>query len=432
MRLTAVSMAESASTPLSDSEFAALMAAAGPFEDRPRLAVAVSGGSDSLALCRLADRWARGCDGEVVALTVDHRLREASSDEADSVGAWMSVLGITHRILVWTPDGTTQQAARDGRYHLLQEACRNAGILHLMVGHTANDQAETSAFRHVRGSGPDGLAGMAMVREINRVRIIRPLLTVGRDRLQAMLTDLDQPWIDDPTNKDDRFARPRLRKRLAARPKATTMWTRRSVRAGTVRRQRDIDLADALARWAAIHQAGYATADTAILDLPMAPDMVGRMVRTVRGSDYAPSSDRLNEICRNFRRGAKSRTIGGCRIVLGRHLTVVREVARIPDRFAVKAGDTVRWDDRFVVTAAQDGDIACLGEAAGAFGASTLPSAVVRSLPALWRSEKIISLPAIQERQMTHRSGMKGPLRVRFRPPHPLAGAAHCCMFGVV
>src|SRR5215471_10604463 len=82
-------------------EFAALLAAIGGFEPRPLIAVATSGGPDSLALAILADRWARRQGGEVWALTIDHRLRPESTAEAEQVAVWLTARGIRHRTLVW-------------------------------------------------------------------------------------------------------------------------------------------------------------------------------------------------------------------------------------------------------------------------------------------------------------------------------------------
>src|SRR5580700_10131771 len=155
-------------TPVAAAEFAGLMAPFEPFEARPRLAVAVSGGADSMALALLAQRWAEARGGELTALTVDHRLREAAAGEAAQVGRWLGQRGITHRILVREdghPRGGVQAAARDARYRLLESWCREAGVLHLLVGHHREDQAETLLLRLARGSGLDGLAGMAALAE---------------------------------------------------------------------------------------------------------------------------------------------------------------------------------------------------------------------------------------------------------------------------
>jgi tRNA(Ile)-lysidine synthase len=108
--------------PLTLGELDAALAAIGGFETRPLIAVAVSGGPDSLALTILADRWAREHGGELIALTVDHRLRRESAEEAQTVGSWLVARGIAHHVLVWTdpkPVTGIQEAARAARYRLL-------------------------------------------------------------------------------------------------------------------------------------------------------------------------------------------------------------------------------------------------------------------------------------------------------------------------
>src|SRR5438552_4203801 len=87
--------------PLTLGELDAALAAIGGFEPTPLIAVAVSGGPDSLALVILADRWAREHGGQLVALTVDHRLRPESADEVRTVGGWLAARGIAHHVLVW-------------------------------------------------------------------------------------------------------------------------------------------------------------------------------------------------------------------------------------------------------------------------------------------------------------------------------------------
>src|SRR5512144_2076204 len=113
-----------------------------PFESSPHLAVAVSGGADSMALGLLAHDWAVARGGRVTALTVDHGLRPASAKEAAQVGSWMSACGIEHHILCWPgakPASAVQNAARVARYRLLRQWCRQAGVLHLVLGHHADD-----------------------------------------------------------------------------------------------------------------------------------------------------------------------------------------------------------------------------------------------------------------------------------------------------
>ena len=202
--------------PVGAAEFARLIAPLGPFEPRPRLAVAVSGGRDSLALTLLAHDWATAQGGEVTGLCVDHGLRPESGKEARQTRAWLADHGIDCRILRWTPDRRSQAAARAARYRLMTNWCRQRGMLHLLLAHHGDDQAGTVAIRRARGSGVDGLAGMAPVSRRNGVRLLRPLLGVSRDRLTATLRDRGQVWIDDPSNLDPKCARPLQRSPYSA------------------------------------------------------------------------------------------------------------------------------------------------------------------------------------------------------------------------
>ena len=176
--------------PLGAAEFAGLIEALGPFEQRPRLAVAVSGGPDSLCLCLLAAGWAAARGGAVSALIVDHGLRPEAAAEARQVAAWLRARRIDHHVLRWAgakPATGIQAAAREARYRLLGDWCRAAGVLHLLLGHHLDDQAETVALRQARQSGAEGLAGMAAVRELAGLRLLRPFLTVPKTRLLATL-----------------------------------------------------------------------------------------------------------------------------------------------------------------------------------------------------------------------------------------------------
>ena len=170
-------------TPLSLGEFTASLASIARFESSPFLAVAVSGGPDSLALAILADRWARERGGQICALTVDHRLRPESADETRRLAAWLSARAIRHEVLVWAgekPRTGIQEAARFARYRLLGGWCRDHACLHLLTGHHRDDQIETHLIRRRAHSGPDGLAGMSAIRELADCRLLRPLLGVAK------------------------------------------------------------------------------------------------------------------------------------------------------------------------------------------------------------------------------------------------------------
>ena len=198
-------------------EFANLMAPLGPFEPAPRLAAAVSGGADSLALAVLAAPWARARGGSLLALVVDHGLRRDSAAEAVLTIDRLATLGVPARLLPLTdlvPGPALAARARAERYAALAAACAAAGIVHLLVGHHAADQAETLLMRRQSQSGPTGLAAMPSISEQYGLRLLRPLLPVPPVRLRATLCMVGLGWVNDPSNRDQRALRSRLRSTL--------------------------------------------------------------------------------------------------------------------------------------------------------------------------------------------------------------------------
>ena len=187
----------------------------------PALVLAVSGGPDSTALMLLAARWrgAHKAGPKLIAVTVDHGLRPESKSEAAGVARLARKLGIAHRTLRWTgkkPKTGLPQAARQARYALLADAARKAGAAHILTAHTLDDQAETVLIRLLRGSGMTGLAAMARLTVLpahgeGGIRLVRPLLAIPKARLIATLKAAKIAFADDPTNRDPRFTRARLR-----------------------------------------------------------------------------------------------------------------------------------------------------------------------------------------------------------------------------
>jgi tRNA(Ile)-lysidine synthase len=192
----------------------------GGLEHFPTLVLAVSGGPDSTALMVLAARWrGRAKTPRLIAVTIDHGLRKESKREAKAVEKLAQKLGIEHRTLQWTgrkPTTGLQEAARLARYRLLSNAAKEVGAGYVLTAHTLDDQAETVLFRIARGSGISGLAGMYSswsmpVEEGVGIQLVRPLLTIPKSRLIATLKAAKIPYADDPSNRDPRFTRSRLR-----------------------------------------------------------------------------------------------------------------------------------------------------------------------------------------------------------------------------
>ncbi|KAJ0404184.1 hypothetical protein P43SY_002027 [Pythium insidiosum] len=197
------------------------------------LAVALSGGADSMALTLLLAEFLERhrAPSPLLAITVDHRLRPESTDEARHVGELCTSRfgpGRIHHVIMQCEWGTAtprksklQEAARASRYELLDRCCAEHGVRHLFVAHNLGDQLETVLFRLGRASGVDGLAGMDAVTPLPTnpdcaTRVVRPLLGVSKASLKATCERFGQQWVEDPSNESLVYDRVRIRKALEA------------------------------------------------------------------------------------------------------------------------------------------------------------------------------------------------------------------------
>lgn len=392
--------------------FHELMALFGPFEDEPHLAVAVSGGADSMALVLLADSWVRDQGGAVTALTVDHGLRSESEIEIRQVGDWLKYRAIYHKILRWKgkkPLSGIQAAARQARYDLMTDWCQRHAILHLLVAHHGDDQAETVLLRREKNSGPDGLSGMAPGRALNGVRLIRPFLTRRRKDMEATLTAWQQPWLEDPSNTEARFARTAVRRKLKNNEQKFINLQNLSRKATEERRRHSRQRAALAAQIVRMHPAGFCWLDGLEgSDELLAKSLLGDILLCVGGGIYKPKRERLERLYKNMttrslgsRQMSRGHTLAGTRILpRASGFLICRETGRLPPPIYLNSNCTGRWD-RFVwklrnVTG-QNLHIGPLGEAGWlqvrAFTRVNIPSQVRPGLPSLKQEGKVLAVP---------------------------------------
>lgn len=180
-----------------------------------KVALALSGGVDSLALLHLLKEWSLKTGDFVKAYHVDHGLRPESSEEAEKVKTWAKDMGVPIKVLFWRHRGVNsriQEKAREARYRLLIEACREDGIKALLTAHHREDNLETFFMRLSRGSGLKGLSGIKEISSVSGIKVIRPLLKFSKTELLHVLGD--RPFIEDPSNTEEKFERVRWRKSL--------------------------------------------------------------------------------------------------------------------------------------------------------------------------------------------------------------------------
>lgn len=402
-------------------EFSAAMDRLGPFEPQPALAVAVSGGADSMATAILARDWVHLRDGLIIGLIIDHGLRRSSSEEARATFERLTRLGIPARILPLsglTHGPALAERARLLRYEMLTRACREAGILHLLLGHHLGDQVETLAMRVLRGSQTHGLAAMSGVMETAGLRLLRPLLGCEPTRLRRLLTERSIGWIEDPSNQDTSALRSRLRRGLGNGVSHEPELRQAMTAVARLRAHEEAEAAAELAHRATIRPEGFALLSPGRI----AASALSSLVRTIGGARYAPSSEQINDLAAQPRPA----TLAGVQIVpagrLGDGMLIVREqVSMMPP---VAARRDAVWDHRFRLGGSREfpptATIGKLGPEAARFRKlSGLPSVILQTLPAVRVGECLVSVP--------HLGYSDGPDDARvtllFAPPRPAAAA---------
>ncbi|MDZ7626846.1 MAG: tRNA lysidine(34) synthetase TilS [Parvularculaceae bacterium] len=373
------------------------------------LLLAVSGGSDSIALLRLAANLR--CEGAAVHVaTVDHGLRAASADDAAFVLRASGALGIPAMILRWEgekPSSGLQAAARGARYRLLAQASARLQADAILTAHTADDQAETVLMRMAHRSGPRGLAGMA--REIFIAdgagmpqRLLRPLLGWRRADLRSILSAERAAFVDDTSNSDRRFERVRARSALASagEPVIVALLAAAAEARALSRvldRLEHVRLASLRADFQADGSVRLSSSDAS---RSVDASLIARLLAAVGGGEV-PADAAAGAALDAALAGRRATLAGAIIGRKGRDLMIMREPAAVLGRkdlepvapVRLAAGEKVLWDRRFSVenTLSGDAEIRPLGAVAQAlnpFLAETLSTA-----PGLWRGGELAAFP---------------------------------------
>lgn len=363
------------------------------------LGVAVSGGSDSMALLHKLHLM-QSPKLTVQVATVDHRLRPEASEEAAKVAAYCAARGIAHHTLVWEGwdgKGNLQDQARRARYRLLADWAGRHGVGVVALGHTADDNAETFVHGLMRGAGLDGLSGMRPEFARDGVRFVRPLLSERREGLRQWLAAHDITWSDDPSNDDTGYDRVRVRKVLADLPVDAKQL---NTVIGNLRATRD-GLHEDMARWAKAHvqqKAGdliFEAMDFALLSRDTRRRFLNSALRWVSSADYAPRADKVQMLLPQPPNSPFS--LHGCLVHYdGRQWRLARE----PKAVAEISCDADRvWDGRWRLDGGEGAGlrIGPLGEsglrACPDWRDSGLPRASLIASPAVWQDNSLIAAP---------------------------------------
>jgi tRNA(Ile)-lysidine synthase len=364
-----------------------------------RIALAVSGGSDSTAMMHLVRQWIarRNFKADLAVLSVDHGLRAEAAKECMQVASWCDALGLSHVTLSWLgekPSSGLQAKARQARYDLMTEWCLANDFPILLTAHTADDQAETVVMRRTRTSSLKSLAGVWPLRDWNGVQVIRPLLSVRREELRKFLALQNLTWIDDPSNLDLSFERVRVRTQLDGDASAANSAVEAQQLVGVVRGK----------AWYWI-QDHVSTSDLGLLDIPrgvlaflepdVADEVLGGLFK-ISGVSRSPELKQRQSLLSWLQdeNGAR-RTLGGLVFAKRRdEILVAREPGRISaEPVTIPLSGEVIWDGRFLVK----GHIGAEIRAASEFGQiprrRDVPAFVDGGLPVVCHGKAILAAP---------------------------------------
>ncbi len=406
---------------MTDPDDAALLAAlrsalhlARPAGGAPfAFAVAVSGGGDSMALLHLAQRLlSETVHPESVsvpraslhAVTVDHGLRPESATEAAQVAAFCAARGVTHKVLRWSdgprPSGNLMDQARRARVALMSAWAREQGIPHILLGHTADDVAETFLMNLARAAGLEGLSGLRPQWQEGGVTWHRPLLHVSRDSLRTYLRRHAISWVDDPSNENPRFARARARQALNL---LKPLGLSSDAVAQSARH-----LATARAGLQAALHAKIVAEVTEIAGslqfVPQAfpPEMLRlcllEAIHWMTGAAHSPRADQISRVITRLYAGEPG-TIAGLRYRVRAGVATFSREARALSG-PVSPGQI--WDHRWHLTGpfTADHTIGALGPAGLALCSdwrAHAPRDSALASPAIWQGDQLIAAPLVQK-----------------------------------
>jgi tRNA(Ile)-lysidine synthase len=373
--------------------------------------VAISGGGDSTALLLLLEQWSRARGVKIRAVTVDHGLRQAAKSEAAQVARLCATLGVPHDILTWggwLGRGNLQDSARNARYGLIRDWARSHEISIVALGHTRDDQAETVLMRLLRGSGVDGLAGMANRRRDDEMLWCRPLLGISRTELRSFLRARNTGWSEDPSNDDLGFDRVKIRQ-LLVRAREMGLTSQGLVdsadRMRSARHALEVQSLEIARRICTVTCAGDIEIQAGhffALEEEFKLRLMGHSLKWVSSEIYPPRRKPLISLIKNISVTRKA-TLLGCFVTRLSQGLVIR-ISREPKAVAaVVARPDGVWDGRWVFDGDNAGDqyhVAALGEKGLGLIKSrqeTTPGNQSRdsllALPAIWQAGHLRASP---------------------------------------
>jgi tRNA(Ile)-lysidine synthase len=397
------------------------------------VALAVSGGSDSIALLYLATEWAKSRKIRLVVLSVNHNLRPESSKEIEFVRVVAAQFSHEFYELSWDNGGNKvaiQARARAARYKMMSEKCRELGINTILTAHHLDDMLETYLMRKNK---KNGILGLSYSNSFfyNNIHVFRPLSLFLKSELLNYLNSINVKWVEDESNSLDIYERNRIRMdifNLAEEKKSELFVEMRAINEKAYELNKN--LISAIAESVSINNFGFAIIDLAKIKdkcLDIQIYVINYVLTIVGGKDYLPRFRSTVRIINKLETMQKiDNSLHGCILKqIKDKLFILRESSEI-DSNPTKLNDYIFWDNRFIIETNKSGysvgrltlqeyiqkrDEFDLSELSMVGGNSH--KLILFTLPVIKSLEKIVAIPHISYYDETQ---LEGELEVIFSP----------------
>ncbi len=321
----------------------------------------------------------------ITVLTVDHQLRSQSWAEAEFVADAALALGFKHQTLTWDepkPKSGLQNAARTARYSLMLDYCNAHGVEALLTAHTEDDQAETFIMRLKRGSGVDGLSGIAEVSMQRNVAILRPLLAISKAQIIRHCAAHKIAFVTDPGNQNASFERIAVRQNMLLLRKVglrQEVLARSATRLHRGRQALKEFTEDTLRQAFTVSPLGLGTLKRDAFD--KVPEeikirLLARVLGLIGGNAQPAESFKIERLALKLSEREIRTALGGCRIVaVDEHsIAFIREHGRMRNvDLALPAGGSCIWDRRVTLCMAEPCDSPATIRPLGSMSRQSMP-----------------------------------------------------------
>lgn len=341
------------------------------FEDYPSIALCVSGGVDSVALTLLMKQWIKIKNGKLIILHFNHRIRKESLNDAKFVKKLARRMNISSFFFEWEgkiPSNGIMNEARNQRYDKFIKFCKKKKILHLMTAHHSDDNFETFVMRKKRTGTTIGLLSIPIKRISDDLVILRPLINYSKKKLIATCEHYNLDWVNDSSNSNCIFERPRIRKEIS---KLDSVQIKNLRNEKNKVRIKNLDIEKRVAEFFLSNLNFYNYGVFEItksqfnkLDKEIGQEVLKKILATCSGNYFSPRSKSVNTLyTKLLKKEQKKITLHGCLIKNHNDLKISfqREILGFKgtkQKIKIKKGQNYLWDRRFKITS-KNVDIHC-------------------------------------------------------------------------